>query len=614
MKIKVIFSVIVSSYLLFSGLIMVNAQSKKADRPNIIILFADDLGWNDISSPLTTINNGSKNHQTPNIDQLAREGVSFEHAYSQQNCVPSRAALLTGQYAPVTGVYNVGSLARYGGVVVEKDTRIIPPAQNNVISPKSVTFAETLKQVGYKTYIFGKVHGWNGDLSKDHGFDVDLSCSKTIKGYKNSDYMSVQDADGTWIYDNPKYNKFAVPYTKDYIEANIIPYSNNNEPLSLIGTPKHFTDAITDVVVDEIKLADKDQPFCMWVCYHAIHSAIVGRDDLNAKYENRTTLDPRHTQVQYGALVEQLDQSVARILAYLEEQNLSENTVVIFASDNGGVGEDHNHINLPLRGGKGMFYEGGVRVPLIIKYPGITQPGLIVKEPVHFIDFYPTLAEIAGAQLPSVKIHPLNGESFYGLISGSKEHLNRDAIFWHFPGYMDFRQEPNTVMVKRIENSWYKLRFSYENDTYELYNLDNDLGEEVQLLKEGNVLESDIEKAEAMRNEMIQWLEEMKPAKMIYRKSKIEVGLPGPLAGNNVVDLSSDNTIIYYNNGKVNIKTTVNDKNSSVNVFSLTGEVVHKNTISLKNGSNSFDLKLKPGIYIIELLTKTGEMTQKIVL
>jgi arylsulfatase A-like enzyme len=500
------------------------AQNNSSKQPNILILFADDLGWNDISSPIATMGYGSKNHQTPAIDRLAEEGVSFLHAYSQQNCAPSRAALLTGQYAPVNGVYNVGSLARYGKGVKKENTRIIPPKQKEVINPSSITYAETLKKVGYKTYIFGKVHGWHGDLTKDHGFDVDLSCSKKIKNIKKSNYLAVIDADGNWVYDNPLYSKHAHPYTEDYIEKNLLPYANGNDPKLLVGCPKHFTDALTDVVVEELEQVQQDKPFCMWVAYHAIHSDIVGRKDLNEKYKGRQELDKRHPNIQYGALIEQLDQSIARIMNSLEQLGLADNTIVIFTSDNGGV--HANHSNEPLRGAKGMFYEGGVRVPLIVKYPGVTKATTTIKEPVHFIDFYPTLAEIAGAKLPDEDQHQLHGESFAGLLSRSKEKLDRDMIFWHFPGYMDVRQEPNTVMTKRVGNDWYKMRYSYEKQTYELYNLSIDLSEQTNLL-EAERVKGDIDIIfNKMKNDMYVWLKEMNPEKMHDKNNGEEVKFP----------------------------------------------------------------------------------------
>lgn len=177
--------------LLLGSNFYINAQ-KQLKKPNIIILTADDLGWNDISSPYSTNGNGSKSHQTPNIDRLMTQGMSFTCAYSQQNSAPTRAAMLTGQYANRSGVYNVTSLARYGnkkkGGVTKDEARIVPSKQSEAIKAETVTFAEMLVCNGYETYIFGKVHGWKGALKKDHGFGHDFSCSKSVdhKGEKLS--------------------------------------------------------------------------------------------------------------------------------------------------------------------------------------------------------------------------------------------------------------------------------------------------------------------------------------------------------------------------------------------------------------------------------------------
>jgi len=496
------------------------AQNQNA-KPNIIILYADDLGWNDISANNPTMGNGSLNHQTPNIDKLAAEGMCFTHALMQQNCQPSRAAFLTGQYAPINGVYNVGSLARYGNGVTEENTRIIPPEQKNNVAPEAVTFAETLKKYGYKTYAFGKRHGWGGDINFNHGFDVDLTCGKKIPGVSESNYMAIQDADGNWIYANPLYNQFATPYTREYIEANLVPVSNDNNPYILEGTPKHFTDAITDVVINELNGTTADQPYCMWVCFHAIHSGIVARMDLKDKYDKRTTFDSRHSNAKYAGLTEQLDQSIGRIILELEKLNQTENTIIIFTSDNGGS-RGVAHSNAPLRGVKGMFYEGGVRVPLIVKYPNVIQSGAISNEPVHAIDFYPTIAELCGAALPDTADHIISGESFAPILMGTNTRLKRDAIYWHFPGYMDVRQEPNTVIVKRFDYEWYKLRYSYETEKYELYNLTKDISETNNILFETNALE----KAKEMRISMNNWLTKMEPVKMKYKDSGDIVGFP----------------------------------------------------------------------------------------
>lgn len=514
------------------------AKPNTPEKPNIVLLFADDLGWNDISSPIATLGNGSKNHQTPNIDRLAEQSMVFANAYTQQNSAPTRAALLTGQYANRTHVYNVWGLDRYSKGnqpgIKEEDARIIPAQQEvESIKPGTLTYARLLSEAGYHTYIFGKVHGFRLNENDNCGFTDNFECSKKVKIDKTeaSNYFAFKTKEGEWIFNNPLYNKFAQPYSEGYIRKNLLPYANGNNPLTLIGTKKHYTDAIGDVVIDEISKVDTKKPFLMWVAFNAIHSAIVGRDDLYEKYKKRTELDPRHENFKYAALTEQLDQTVGRILAALDDPNgdgdcsdsMRDNTVVIFMSDNGGV-DGGKHSNAPLRGAKGMQYEGGIRVPMIVRYPPLIKPHTVTIEPVHVIDFLPTFIDLAGIKYTH-KEHVLDGESFLPLLSGKSTTLKRDRLFWHFPGYMDERGIPASVINKRIGDKRYKYRYCYEFDTHELYNLTDDIGEKVNLLSDkpsalyrkiGNELLTDLN----------QWIDNTKPLPMYYVGSHKLVVLP----------------------------------------------------------------------------------------
>lgn len=310
--------------------------------------------------------------------------------------------------------------------------------------------------------------------------------------------------------------------------------ANGNDPFKLVDTPKHFTDAIGDCVVEQIAKADRSKPMCMWVCFHAIHSAIVGREDLYDKYKKRSSLDARHTDFKYAALTEQMDQTVGRILATLDDpdgdgdtsDSMSDHTIVLFMSDNGEVGERHN--NAPLRGAKGMFYEGGIRIPLVIRYPGFISPGSVSEEPVHVIDYYPTLSELTSSRIPDKKEHLLDGVSFASLLTGKQKELGRDALYWHFPGYMDNRQVPSSMINKRIGGKRYKLKYSYETEKYELYCLTDDISESY------NLLDSDKEKinlsiATELREDLCRWLKSNPPMKMHYSDSGKEVGMPREL-------------------------------------------------------------------------------------
>lgn len=514
------------------------AKADNAARPNIILLLADDLGWNDISSPIATMGNGSKNHQTPNIDKLATQSMVFTNAHTQQNSAPTRAALLTGQYANRTHVYNVFGLDRYAtgkeAGIRKEDARIVPANQEKEsLKPGTLTYARILKDAGYNTYIFGKVHGFRLTEDDDCGFTHNFECSKKVKEDKKEDsnYFAFKTKEGKWIFDNPSYNQFAQPYTEAYIRKNLLPYANGNNPLTLTGTKKHFTDAMADMVTDQISKVDKTKPFSMWVAFHAIHSAIVGRDDLYAKYKTRTELDKRHENFKYAALTEQLDQTVGRILAALDDPNgdgdksdsMRDNTVVIFMSDNGGV-HGGNHSNAPLKWAKGTLYEGGTRVPMIVRYPKLVKANSVSDEPVHVIDFLPTYLDLAGVKYTH-KEHVLDGESLLPLLTGKAKTLKRDKLFWHFPGYMDERGIPASVINKRIGDKRYKYRYCYEYDTHELYNLTDDIGETVNLLS-GKPSKENLKIGNTMLKDLNKWINQTKPLPMYYVADGKKVELP----------------------------------------------------------------------------------------
>ena len=493
-------------------------------KPNIVIFFADDLGWADISTSETTMGYASKKVETPNIDKLAKKGMSFTAAYTQQNCAPTRASLISGQYPTVSGVYNVGSLMR-----VEKERKktlkIIAPKSKPGITGESITYADVLTEAGYRNAIFGKVHGWGGGEKIDYGFQDDYSCSKAMsrmegkKKIKLANYEAYND-NGTWRMENPRYDKFAKPYDAAYINKHLTRFANNNDPKTLLGKKKHFTDAMVDAALEFLDSAAKgNQPFSMWISYHAIHSGIVGRPDLIAKYQAKFP-HAKSNEIEYLALTEQMDQSTARILADLDQRNLRENTLVLFLSDNGAVSKGNNG---PLRGYKGMFYEGGIRVPFIAEWAGRIKAGSISHEPIHVIDLFPTFAELAGSSVPDQDLYVTHGESILSILTGKATQLKRQAIYWHFPGYMDVRQEPNSVINKRVGNQRYKLRYSYETEQYELYNLNEDISESKNLLNNSPEM---LQIARNLRADLCSWIEKTKPAPMKYKSSGEQVGLP----------------------------------------------------------------------------------------
>jgi arylsulfatase A-like enzyme len=391
------------------------AQQDSLSKPNFVFILIDDLGWRDVGA------NGSPYYKTPNIDKISTEGAIFTDAYSNgPNCAPSRVAILTGQYAPRTGVYTVMSSRRGKS----RFRKLIPIKNKRSIKSSILTFPQILSKSGYVSAIVGKRHGHGAE-----GFQWNF--------YKPDKPPEVEDND-------PK-NVFL--YTK---------------------IAKRFIEKF------------KDQPFFLYLAHQAVHTPIEARQATIEKYikkrKNRWEGHP-----EYGALIEDLDESIGELLNTLENLNLKEKTTVILFSDNGG--------NVccssmePLRGAKGTMYEGAIRVPLFIRWPGQKRQGQVIKTPVSGIDLFPTILEMARIQKPNN--HILDGESLIPLLLGNNNLKNR-AIYWHFPAYLEAADHNKTGRWRstpwsaiRYEN--YKLIEFFEDKHLELYDLKNDLGEKKNL-------------------------------------------------------------------------------------------------------------------------------------
>ena len=345
----------------------VYAQDLKDQKPNILFIIADDLGWKDTGF------NGSRFFETPNLDKLAAQGMFFTNAYANApNCAPSRAAIMSGQYAPRTGVYTVGSSVRG-----ETEWRALIPTPNDPKLPADkITIAEALKAAGYITGFVGKWHlGSSPDRGPlEQGFDVNIAGC-----------------------DNGKPASYFSPY--------------HHEILKDGPEGEYLTDRLTD---EALKFIDDNRkgPFFLTMSYHSPHTPIQAKDEIIRKYIPKPPSNGQFDPI-YAAMIESLDVNIGRIMARLESLEISENTVVVFFSDNGGL---HAVTSMkPLKGFKGMLYEGGIRVPMLIKWPGKIAPASVCHEPVIGIDFYPTFLELAGANEP--KNYALDGESLVPLIN-----------------------------------------------------------------------------------------------------------------------------------------------------------------------------------------------------
>jgi len=455
----------------------------QAKPPNIVFILADDLGWTDLSTGRTNLGNGSDFYETPHIDKLAAGGMSFTSAYMQPNCAPTRAALLSGQYAARdgNGVYNVNSLNR------GKKNGLVPPEQNEDVPAKSTTVAEAFQSAGYRTAHFGKYHsggheGGKATLPKSAGFDVNVTGAK--EGHPAS--YSAKKKGGTWAFPKnltPDLDAYALPYDQAYLDK-------QEMPASMLGKPKHLTDALADsfeAFVAE-NVGPEKKPIYVHYWPYAVHTPIQPRADLAAKFKAKQGKEPSksgHDKSGYAALVYGMDLAVGRLMAALDDPNgdgntedsVVKDTVVIFSSDNGGHRGATS--NRPLRRAKGTFYEGGIRVPLIAYRPGTIPAGSESATMVHAVDYYSTFLEIAG--LKSEKKYILDGESFAKVLTAPKFARKRSPIAYHFPGYMDDRAQPSSTLLSEINGQRYKLIHYYEDGRNEIYNISKDLSEEHDL-------------------------------------------------------------------------------------------------------------------------------------
>lgn len=407
--------------------------------PNIVYILADDLGWTDLGCQ------GSQYYETPNIDRLAAQGMRLTRYYNSQNCAPTRAVLMSGQYAPRTGMYTVGTLER--ATAVERRMKV--PENVGQLALDRFILPQALKAAGYTTGMFGKWHlGNTGDHHPGRrGFDEAL-----VSDGRHFDFRTIPE----------------VEHPKD----------------------QYLADFLTDRAVDFIG-RHREKPFFLYLPHFAVHTPIHAKPEYEAKWRQKPTKGT-HWNPTYAAMIQSLDESVGRILARLDELGLSRNTVVIFSSDNGGLGGYYGTEapsekkgftdNAPLRGGKGTLYEGGLRVPFIVRWPGVVPAGATNDTPVAHVDVYPTFVDLAGAKPRAGYL--LDGVSFAPLLKDPQGRLAREAIYWHFPGYLESYVHPKgfrTSPVGAIHAGDYKLLEFFETGKIELYDVRKDIGEKQDL-------------------------------------------------------------------------------------------------------------------------------------
>ncbi len=438
------------------------AQSRQADppeKPNILLIFIDDMGWPAVSAL------GNEHVTTTNIDRIANEGMLFTDAYVNPQCTPSRASLLTGQHTARTRFWHV--VGRYGYPYMRLDE---PPYEEN-LSREAYTLAEMMQDNGYRTAINGKwhLHTWGSRYP---------------------------DPDGYYTYLFEKANPF---YGWDY---NTIP-----ENMQYHQQGDKGVDFLTDEAIGFMDQSS-DQPFFIYLSHHTIHGPVLAPGKLIKKYLRKGYPEEGVHNATYLAAIEHMDNSVGRILDHMDQSGLAENTMVIFLTDNGGV--DMEFSNAPLRYGKGSMYEGGMRVPMMVRWPGKIDAGAVCNTPVHAIDIYPTLLEIGGKRMEQEWI--LDGTSIVPLLTESGE-IGRETLYWYMPLYDAAWGATPCAVIREGDYKLIEFFGDYcdrEDDwkyipqgRTELYNLSDDIGEKNDLAANMPELTS------RLRDELYAWISEM---------------------------------------------------------------------------------------------------------
>ena len=467
-------NLIFATVLFACGLTTFVSRSECAERPpNVVFILVDDLGYMDIGAY-----NPDTFYETPNVDRLAETGMRFTNGYAANPvCSPTRFSIMTGRYPSRVDATNFFSGKRQG--------RFLPAPLHNDMPLAEVTLAESLKNVGYSTFFAGKWHlGPNEDFwPTKQGFDVNIGGHVAGGPFKAGKYFSP--------YGNPR----------------------------LSDGPKgeHLTARLADETVSFIK-QNKDKPFLAYLSFYTVHTPLMAPRELVAKYESKAarlglnekpafsaeeqvweTDRPRKVRTlqahaTYAAMVESMDSAVGKVLDSLDELGISDNTIVCFTSDNGGLStsEGSPTSNLPLRGGKGWLYEGGIREPYIIRAPGLTQAGSICDEPVMSIDFHPTILALTKSDSPAIA--KMDGMSLVPLLKGESQFA-REALFWHYPHYSNQGGFPGGA----IRMGDWKMLERFEDGRVHLYNLRDDVGERT------DVAEHHPDRITAMKGKLHEW-------------------------------------------------------------------------------------------------------------
>lgn len=412
-------------------------------KPNIVLILADDLGWSDLGCY------GADLHKTPHLDRLAQQGVRFTNAYAMSVCSPSRAALLTGKHAARLHITTWAEGALSG----PKKRKLLEAGSLHDLPHTETTLAKRLHDAGYLTALVGKWHlGDAVHYPETHGFDVNIGGTQW-------------GAPQTFFWPYSGSGRFGP-------EFRFVPH------LEFGKRGEYLTDRLTDEALHVMDRAG-DQPFFLYLAHYAPHTPMEAKADDVRHFETKLRPGQHHQNAVYAAMVKSLDDSLGRVLDHLKARGLERNTIVIFTSDNGGyIGFEKGQTvpvtnNAPLRSGKGTLYEGGIRVPLVVRWPGVTPAAAECPEPVILMDLFHTLTAPASGK-PTDK--PADGLDLKPLLQNPDHSLNREALYFHYPHYY-----ATTTPVSAVHSRDWKLLEYLEDGRNELYNLKDDPGEQTDL-------------------------------------------------------------------------------------------------------------------------------------
>lgn len=499
------------SAILLALTIFSNLATYAQSKPNIIVFLVDDMGWQDTSLPFwkqtTPLN---QRYHTPNMERLAREGMKFTNGYAASVCTPSRAAMLSGVNPAHLRITNWTSPQKDNSTDAGDEQFSRADWNYNGISPQPgipytthiTPFPQLLKNAGYFTVHVGKAHwgsaGTPGANPYNMGFMVNIAghAAGHPQSYFGEDFYGNKPGKNSWQ---------SVPDLEEYY-----------------GKDVFLTEALTQEAIKTLEApVNSKQPFYLNMAHYAVHDPLQGDPRFYQKYIDKGLDIPA---ARYASMIEGMDKSLGDIMNYLQQKKVAQNTIIIFMSDNGGLSNNARGgpaytQNLPLKAGKGSLYEGGIREPMIVKWPGVTKPASVADQYVIIEDFFPTILEMAGIKNYKV-IQQIDGRSFIPILKKPAFKDEQRMLYWHVPNKWTSKDGPGINYKSAVRQGKWKLIYNMRDGSKELYDLDEDISEN------RNIADKNPEKVEVLSKALGMKLREWKASMPIDKKTNKPVPMP----------------------------------------------------------------------------------------